>query len=155
VVAVLLRRSLRWCAYRSYSAVHRAAADTALKPKARNGFAVRALDPARKDGACRAPGQKVTVEGWRDGVLQYTSTVWASNQERAHYDFGFNTIDRVVFRSNEGLELCCNHIVLDNISYSVPAVPDPSTWLLMGLGTLALLTRGRFRPDRGRHTALQ
>ncbi|MEN3364625.1 MAG: hypothetical protein V7606_1899 [Burkholderiales bacterium] len=93
--------------------------------------------------------EKVTVEGWRDGALEYTSTIEASYPGPVHYDFGFNNINRVVFRSlpEDGVHVGSSgaaHIVIDNITYSVAPVPEPSTWLLLGFGTLALLARRRF-----------
>jgi hypothetical protein len=94
--------------------------------------------------------ETVAVEGWRDGVLKYTSAIKASSPGPVLYNFGFDDINRVVFRSspedgiNAGYGGAGPHIVLDNISYSVSPVPEPSSWLLMGFGALTLLARRRF-----------
>jgi hypothetical protein len=94
--------------------------------------------------------ETVAVEGWRDGVLKYTSAIKASSPGPVLYNFGFDDINRVVFRSspedgiNAGYGGVGPHIVLDNISYSVSPVPEPSSWLLMGFGALTLLARRRF-----------
>ncbi|HEX8611902.1 MAG TPA: PEP-CTERM sorting domain-containing protein [Telluria sp.] len=99
-------------------------------------------------------GEHVTVEGWRAGVLAYSSDFIVSTAA-GQYAFNFSNVDSVSFRGEGGVPITTvdagegTHLVLDNIGVSdISPVPEPATvWMLLG-GALTLFAAGRKRKAR-------
>ncbi|CUI02851.1 PEP-CTERM sorting domain-containing protein [Massilia antarctica] len=98
-------------------------------------------------------GESVTVEGWRNGALAYSSSFLVSTSA-SKFAFNFTNVDKVSFRGEGGVPILNadadggegGHLVLDNIAVSeISAVPEPATvWMLLG-GSLVLLAAARRR----------
>ncbi|MFB9240275.1 PEP-CTERM sorting domain-containing protein [Massilia antarctica] len=96
-------------------------------------------------------GESVTVEGWRNGAMTYSSSFLVSTSQ-GKFAFNFTNVDKVSFRGEGGVTILdANagegaHLVLDNLSVSeISPVPEPATvWMLLG-GSLVLLAAARRR----------
>lgn len=91
--------------------------------------------------------QDVTVEGWRDGSLAYSTTIMTYNDGPYWADFNFSGVDTIWFRPGD-LGTSGHHIVIDNITFNEAShSPEPTTLLLFGSGLagIGLFGRKRFR----------
>lgn len=88
--------------------------------------------------------ESITVEGWDNGVLKYTTTLTATNNQDdlpQLFAFNFKGIDKVTFSGYT------SHIVFDNLILQnvVPlsTVPEPETYaiLLAGLAFVGSVAR--------------
>ncbi len=84
-------------------------------------------------------GLDVTVEGWLNGVLQYSQTVLTSYDQIYSFNFNFNHIDTVMFKPGiEGTSPYYNwtrrQVIIDNIAYVYN--PEPSSVILLGSGLI-------------------
>ncbi|GGY04008.1 PEP-CTERM sorting domain-containing protein [Paludibacterium paludis] len=98
--------------------------------------------------------ENVIVTGYRNGVAAYTSTVNVTNDgDRLPllYQFNWKNVDKVSFSAvTAGFG---HQLVFDNVQLSgfspAPAVPEPETYALMGIGMVAVALKMR----RGKKTA--
>ncbi len=91
------------------------------------------------DLAAFKSGGEIVVEG--TGVLGSFSQVFNAGVSRIQASFGWDGLTQVTIRSTRD----DNPWVLDNFKYEVSAVPEPSTWAMMGLGLLGLGMAARRR----------
>ena len=109
-------------------------------------------------GACLTAGWKIgmTVEvtGYFANEAKYVDSVTVSYDSPSNVSFPSIPIDALGFRAYGGTvapEFAShfeewenpNHLVLDNIAYSVP-IPEPTTLALLAMGGLAMLRRRPF-----------
>lgn len=92
--------------------------------------------------------ENVLVQGLRNGVLEYSTTINTSYNSPTDFNFNFRNVDSVVFTpldggTDAGLGAGAgNHIAIDDIGFSpVASVPEPSTYALMAIGLVAVLFR--------------
>ena len=85
-------------------------------------------------------GLRVKADGYLGGVLKYTKTVTLSYYQPTFVNYGFNNVDRIEWSSLGG-----THFAMDNLSYDIAPVPEPSSilTLLCGIGTLGGLVLRR------------
>ncbi len=80
----------------------------------------------------------IEVQGFRGGTLQYDQTVVASATNATLFTFDCENIDRLCFASSGGQpafgDFTGEHFAMDN--FSLEFVPEPSTILLTGAGSL-------------------
>lgn len=94
--------------------------------------------------------QNVILEGWLNGTKKYSNTVTVDYTDPlCVFDFfeidTLNIIPDYSTGIDAGFHGGGHHIVIDNITYSSGAVPEPSSFMLMGFGGIitALIKRRR------------
>jgi hypothetical protein len=99
--------------------------------------------------------EQVTVEGYRNGVLQYTTVIDTSTSGPNYFSFNYANIEKLTIHAtggvNAGLGGEGDYVVIDNIHYSpvsAPPIPEPETWITLGLGLAALAFLGRQKRQR-------
>lgn len=97
--------------------------------------------------------ENVTVEGWRNGVMVYSTAFQSSFDAPRAFPFDFRNIDRFSIHGEGGTDGGSQrgegiHLVIDDIVISeLPTtdVPEPAAGLLFGMGGLMLLVATRLR----------
>lgn len=91
----------------------------------------------------------VHVEGLDDGSVVYSTDLVVDVYSPTLFDFGWNSIDQVVFTTSGGVSVGLRsngpQLVMDDLTLT--PVPEPEAWamLLAGLGTIGLAVRRRAR----------
>lgn len=80
----------------------------------------------------------VLVEGWRNGMLEYTQRIILTDTA-TQFLFGFDQIDTLWFKPD-----LPSQIIIDNLSFqTLLNAPEPSSSMLFGFGILVFLYVGR------------
>jgi len=80
-----------------------------------------------------------SLQGIRNGEVVYSSTNIVPNQEATLYQFDWQSIDEVIVTSFGGTGL----FVMDDIEYSLSAIPIPAAVWLFGSGLIGLFGMAR------------
>lgn len=94
-------------------------------------------------------GLSITVEGYLNGSLDYTSTFQVNAAGPTFFPLNYSNVDELRFSSfggvNAGLDGIGEHFAMDDFTFG--AIPEPSTMLLClsGLTGYTLLRRSRPR----------
>jgi hypothetical protein len=98
---------------------------------------------------------QVTVDGYFGGSLQFTQTVTVDTAAPQFFSFAFTGIDELNFSSGTTGSTTdpfgcgtfnCTQFTLDNATFDAPwasSVPEPSSFVLLGLGVVALFRARR------------
>jgi hypothetical protein len=84
-------------------------------------------------------GLNITVEGFANNVLLYSTTVVTNHDPAAWFQFDYLGVDKLTFHSFGGVEVPGlqgdgAHFAMDNFTYNETAVPEPATLTLLGFG---------------------
>ena len=83
-------------------------------------------------------GLEITVDGYSDGFLEYTTTVIINTTNPIFFTFNYIDVDKLEFTAfggtNAGLGGSGTYFSMDDFTY----VPEPTTLLLFALGGLML-----------------
>jgi hypothetical protein len=96
----------------------------------------------------------VTIEGWKDGLQEHSTTIETDNNTAHWFNFNFDDVDTVRFIPGtiytldplwdpQGKQ---PHFVIDNITYNESSpIPEPGTLLLLGSGLVGIVGYAKFR----------
>lgn len=76
---------------------------------------------------------EVTFEGFRNGISIFSTSITANNTSWTQAVLNFNGIDQLKFDGD-----ISSNLLVDDISFSVAQVPEPSAFALLGLGLAGL-----------------
>ena len=83
-------------------------------------------------------GLEITVDGYLDDFLEYTTTVTVDTTNPIFFTFDYTDVDKLEFTAfggtNAGLGESGTYFSMDDFHY----VPEPTTIILLGIGGLLL-----------------